>query len=243
MIDLQDLKNYPLNYSRERKLSQEEILHWFEISDACWFHDGDPESPHAELASGFCSNGYISCPQLLKMPNVNYILANQLAMKLKHLGVKKDEVQWAVGSAYSAITFSYEVAKILNLYHGYTQKDINDPQKQVWKKFEIPEGATVLQIEELITTSNTFRAVRKAIRKGNRNHINFLPIIGTLVHRPPEKRSYYIFDDEGKKVEAVVVALIEKEIWAVDPLECPLCRAGSKRYKPKENWEKLTGKK
>jgi orotate phosphoribosyltransferase len=176
------------------------------------------------------------------MPNINSVLASQLARELILFGVLEDGAEWVVGSSYSAITFSYEVAKNLGLYHGYTQKDPKDPKKQVWKKFKIPEGSTVLQVEELVTTSNTFRSVRKAVRKGNKNNVNFLPVIGTLVHRPPEKRSHYIFDDEGEKVEAIVISLVEKEIWAVDPSDCPLCKVGSERYKPKENWSKLTKK-
>ena len=238
--DLRKLASH--SYVLREDLPESEILKWFEIADAYWYHDGDPKNPHAELASGFCSNGYFSCPKLLKMPNINSILAGQLANQLIRFGVLEDGAQWVVGSSYSAITFSYEVAKGLGLYHGYTQKDPKDSKKQVWKKFEIPEGATVLQVEELITTSNTFKAVRQAIREGNKNHVNFLPVIGTLVHRPPEKRACYVFDDEGEKVEAVVIALVEKEIWAVDPSECPLCKAGSERYKPKENWSKLTKK-
>lgn len=39
-------------------LTQEEILRWLTITEAGWMHSGDPKMPHAELASGMCSNGF-----------------------------------------------------------------------------------------------------------------------------------------------------------------------------------------
>jgi hypothetical protein len=49
----------------ERLLTQEEILSWFDLFDAAWVHNGDPKMPHAELASGLCSNAYFNCPKIL----------------------------------------------------------------------------------------------------------------------------------------------------------------------------------
>jgi len=34
----------------------------------------------------------------------------------------------------------------------------------------------------------------------------------------------------------------EKEVWATEPENCPLCKKGSARYRPKQNWKKLTCK-
>ncbi len=243
-LTVNDLMYYNPGDFDDTILTQEEMLGWFEATDAYWLHDGDPKKPHAELVSGLCSNGYFFCPRILKLPNINEILAQQLGSVLDRLGVREKGVTWVVGSAYSAITFSYEVAKALGpgVCHGNTEKDPENPKKQVWKRLTIPERATVLQVEELITTSKTFRLVREAIRKGNKEYVNFLPIVGTLVHRPPKLPIGYEIDDEGKKVKLQIVPLIEKEVWAVDPSECPLCKAGSKRLRPKTHWKELTGK-
>src|SRR3989338_5360575 len=94
----------------ERTLSQEEILDLFELCDAVWFHDGDPEKPHTELISGMCSNGYFDCQRVLRYPNLAEILASQL---IKLLEDKIEKPDWVIGSAYAAITFSYEIAKLL----------------------------------------------------------------------------------------------------------------------------------
>lgn len=218
----------------KRTISPETILHWFEACDAVWLHDGDPRKPHAELTSGMCSNGYFNCPEVLKYPNLGEILAKQLVRRLKTNGL--EQVNWVIGSAYAAITFSYEVAKALGTIHGFVEKDPADPKgkRMLWRRMTIPAGALILQIEELITTSGTFKEVRRAVEEGNPEPVNFLPLVGVLVHRPPK-----LPIDYGDRK---VVGLIEKEVWAVEPNECPLCKAGSPRYRPKTHWRELTGK-
>jgi len=210
------------------------FLAWFKICDAVWLHDGNPKRPHAELTSGKCSNGFFDCMRVLRYPNLCEILALQLAKKLREAGVEKPE--WVIGSPYAAITFSFAVAKAFGAIHAFVEKDPSDPKGKrfIWRRMTIPTGASVLQIEELITTSGTFREVHRAVDEGNAEPVNWLPIVGTLVHRPPE-----LPIDYGDKR---VVALIEKGVWAVEPKVCPLCKAGSQRLRPKAHWKELTGR-
>lgn len=220
----------------DKDLSEEQILQWFDLCDAAWVHDGNPQKPHAELTSGKCSNGFFDCNRVLKYPRFNKILAFHIARKLRTNGLIKANVDWVIGSPYAGITISYDVADFFNAIHAFPEKDPSDPKgkKMIWRRLVIPKGAKVLQIEELITTSGTFQEVRRAVEEGNSEPIEFLPEIGVLVHRPPKLPADY----NNRKV----IALLEKEVWAVEPDECPLCRAGSKRLKPKANWAELTGK-
>jgi len=215
-------------------LTQEEIIGIFEAYDAVWLHDGDPKKPHAELTSGKCSNGYFNCPKVLCHPLIAEILARQLIQKLGQNLVHG--VGWVIGSPYAAITFSYEIAKLLGAVHGFPEKDPTDPEKKrmIWKRWQIPEGAKVLQIEELITTLGTTMGVRQAIKEGNPEPVNLIFTVGALVHRPSKLPISY--------AELRIVSLIEKEVWAVDPSECPLCKAGSPRLRPKAHWVELTGR-
>ena len=219
-------------------LDPEQILRWFNVLDAAWVHSGDPKMPHAELASGLCSNGYFNCSKVLCYPNLAEILALQLARKCK-LSVGVDLDVWVVGSAYAAITFSYEMARVFGYPHGFVEKDPTDPsgKKMKWtERFTMPQGCSVIQAEELITTAGTFWEVRRAIKEaGHQPPVCFADTVVALVHRPPKLPVEY---PDGIKV----VALIEKEVWAVKPEECPLCQAGSKRVKPKTHWAELTGK-
>ncbi|MBU2545058.1 hypothetical protein KKC65_01190 [Patescibacteria group bacterium] len=215
----------------------EQILEWFDWADAGWAHDGNSKNPHAVLTSGKCSNGYFNCSKVFSCPNICATLADQLAHR-----ISINETDWVVSSSYAAITFGHEVAKAFGAQFGFTEKDPQNPKKQIWKRFSIPEGSNVLQVEELITTSGTFKEVRRAITERNPEPVNFFPIIATLIHRPENlPMSYKIGSKKNETVQ--IEALIEKEVWAVEQKDCPLCEAGSKRLSPKSHWAELTGKK
>ena len=98
----------------------------------------------------------------------------------------------------------------------------------------IPDGETVLQIEELTTTGKTLNAVQKAVNIGNRYRVNWVKRIGIFVHRPWRLPIIQYGDRR-------VRSLIKRAIWTVDQIECPMCRAGSPRYKPETHWKDLTG--
>jgi orotate phosphoribosyltransferase len=217
-------------------LDEERILSWFGLAGAFWGYEGDPsfDKPHAELTSGLCSNGYFDCPRLLSYPNVAEILARQLALGLKVDGIQR--VDWVISSAYSAITFGHEVAKGLGARFMNVEKDPADPnqKRMLWRRITLPAGSRVLRVEELITTMGTTEEVTRAVVEGNGEPIEILPVIGTLVLRPS--------DLEAVRRKHQLVALVEKEIWAKKPEECPLCAVGSPRFKPKTHWAQLTGK-
>lgn len=218
-------------------LRPELVLDWFKSEDAYWMYEGEPssEKAHAELTSGLCSDGFFDCLLVLRYPNIAEILGRKLALKLQEAGIR--EVDWVVSSSYAAITFGHEVAKEMGAIFMLVEKDPTDPnsKKMTWRRMTIPAGANVLQVEELVITSGTFKEVRRAVEEGNViKPVNFISTIGVLVHRPPKLPIEY----DGRKV----VALIEKEIRAFDPKECPYCKVGSPRYRPKTHWRELTGK-
>lgn len=210
-------------------LTEERIIEIFEEQDALWVHSGDPKDPHAELTSGFCSNAYFNCSKVLCDPILTEGLAGALCRKLYEAGLEENYPEWVVGSPYAAITFSYEVAKQLGVKHAFTEKTPK-PHKMSFKRVEIPEDSVVLQVEELITSLTTADAVRNAIINDNPYSVTFFPFVGTIVYRPLKI----------DKNSCRVIALIKKLVWSVPPSECPLCREGSVRYRPKEYWKELT---
>lgn len=213
----------------------QEILMWFDECDAYWIHNGDPAMPHAELTSGKCSNGFFDCLRVLKYINLSEILADQLARRIRNL-IGNQQVDWVIGSPMAGITFGHDVARALGAkFFMFTEKDPSQKDKMLWNRMAIPVEETVLQIEELTTTSKTLNAVQDAINKGNPDPVNWLPYVGVMVHRPP-KLPIVQYGDR------TVIPLIEKKVWAVDPNECPLCKKGSIRYRPKTHWRELTGK-
>lgn len=233
-----DLK-FVLNPStyEDEVFSEEVILEWFKILDAYWIHSGDPKDPHAELTSGWCSNGFFDCLRVLKYINLSDILANQLGKKIRSI-MGSQWVEWVIGSPMAGITFAHDLARAIGApLNMCVEKDPSDSKgkKMLWNRMNIPPNVPVLQIEELTTTAKTLNEVEMAIKDGNGNEVNFVPYVGILVHRPP----HLPVDFYGKRK---VIALIEKQIWAFPPEECTLCKQGSKRLRPKTHWKELTGK-
>lgn len=232
-------------YFEDKIILPETILSWFKSQDAFWQYEGEPsaEKPHAKLSSGKCSNGFFDSLRILRYPNVSEILAHQLAQKIRpalqdFLGKQKlDQTNlWVVSSAYAAITFGHDVARELCATFMFAEKDCNDPKgkRMTWQRMNIPAGAYAIQIEELITTSDTFREIRRAIQEGNEEVVLFAPFVGTIIHRPEKMVRNY------NGIE--VISLVERQVSNYNPEDCIYCKIGSKPLKPKKNWRELTGK-
>lgn len=215
-----------------RPMTGEEVLELYRERDAVWFFDynGDLKAPHAELTSGRCSDGYVNSAPVLADPEVGRTLAWQLTTQLFGRDIYPD---WVVGSAYAAITLSYHLALVMGAKHGFVEKDPKDPKRMVWSRFVIPTGASVLQCEELITTLQTTIEVEQAIRAGNPNPVELLPEVVTVVHRPAAL---------PVETSRIIVPLVQRVVKSWTPDECPLCKQGSKRLRPKSHWAELTGK-
>ena len=241
ILALEELKGI----KKERKIKElteemigNDLLLLFKISGAFWSYPENPEAPHALLSSGKHSDGYLDCSQVLKYPNLKRILVKRLIHNVlapfevyEYGSFFHEKLDYIVSSSMSAIPLGDAVATYLDSIFIYTEK-VNGVQKL--KRFEVPEGARILQVEELITTLKTTRQVTEAVLEKNKN-VKFLRdkngkiIVLTLVHRPEKLPMEY--------QEYRILPLIELEIHTWDPENCPLCRAGSNALKPKENWQ------
>jgi hypothetical protein len=225
-------------------LTRAGVSHILKLCEALWLHSGDPDDPHAGLTSGKCSNGFVDVLRALRYTNVCDILAYHMAHALeqKICQIEGDEnaptkwctsLGWVIGSDHAGADFSHDVARWLRAKHDFTEKGGPDGKQQLWKRFAIQPGESVLQVEELMTTAGTLMAVRKGIREGNTNPVTFTPVVGVLVHRSD------VYEIEG----APVVYLAHYDISVWDPVDCPLCARGSRRIaQPKKHWAELTGK-
>ena len=209
--------------------TNEEVRLILERADALWLHSGDASRPHAELTSGKCSDGFVDVLRALRFSDICYLLAGELATKIRE--VYNGPINWVIGSDHAGAVFSQNVAIHLTAQHDFTEK--GEGKSQLWKRFKIQPGEVVLQVEELMTTSLTFQEVRKGIREGNAEApVTFAPVAGVLVHR----------SDVWEIEETKIVPFVHYDIKVWEPSECPLCKAGSKRLRPKQNWAELTGR-
>ncbi|HVV14897.1 MAG TPA: hypothetical protein VHD55_00620 [Candidatus Paceibacterota bacterium] len=211
-------------------MSRAEFDHILETCQALWLHSGKPQDPHALLTSLRHSDGFVDTLRMLRYANLCMIMAQQVVLRLQEC--YDDRVDWVIGSDHAGATLSFAVAYLLGAKHDFSEKDPKNDKKQIWKRFEIEPGEVVLQVEELVTTTQTLHAVRDAIRAGNSTPVQFAPIVMTLVHRSDT------LEFEGGPIGHVVHYDIKS--WTAE--ECPLCAGGSKVLPPKKNWLELTRK-
>ncbi len=211
-----------------------EVKDMFEICNALWIYQGSPNEPHALLTKGGHSDAYFNVNAVTQFPNFRRRLGLDIMLKLADAGIIMKDVDVVVSSTYAATSIGQEVADYLDAMFVFTEKDGKD---QIWSgRFEIPSGARVLQVEELITTLSTTEKVRGAVLKDNSDPVEFIEkdgkvVVATIVHRPSKLPMNYSSYE--------VMALMEVEVHNWDPEECPLCKQGSEALKPKPNWQKF----
>jgi len=210
---------------RSLKLGDAEIDHIFRLADALWLHGGDPRKPHALLTSGKHSDGFVDVLRALKYTPICDLMGALLMQKVTE---HHHKINWVVGSDHAGAVLSYSVALHLAAKHDFTEKG---PDKaQVWKRFSILPDESVLQVEELITTTGTLQAVREGIRQAHPYPINFAPVVATLIHRSDQ------YEFQGSPI--IYLRHLDIKTWEAD--KCPLCAQGSVAIRPKENWALLT---
>lgn len=236
MWTVEALKSLDQKYWLAHRLSPETVLEWFKVLGAGWVFEGDPKKPHAVLHSGKHSNGFFLCKRILGYPNLRENLAGALLRDLREMSA--GQFDGVFGAPYSSILLAGDVGRMaLPSVKTYVpEKDPTDPsgKRMIFKPDDpIPRGAILLQVEDLITTSASAEATQQAIVGGNPNSVKFAPVIGTIIHRPPTIEHKL---PDGRHI----VALVERQVDAWDPADCPLCKAGSKPISPKSNWVELT---
>lgn len=214
-------------------LSEAEFLHVGGVVGAVWKCGGDPKLPHVELSDGDHSDGYYNMSIVLSYPNLRVILAEQLAKVLKDAGIKRGGVDWVVGSDHAGAAVVIPLGELLNARSDFCTK--GPGKTQVWNRHEIGEDERVLHVEELIKGLTTSRAVRCGVREHHARPVNFVPVTGTIVHRPAPDDDTADYFEDGRVVS---VFRFPTESW--DPDNCPLCDAGSPVLRAtKANWPRL----
>ena len=141
---------------------------------------------HFLLSSGKHSDRYIQCAKLIQHPEYCKEVSEIIAEKLKEANI---DVDLCVGPAMGGVIISYEVAKALGTNAIFTERV--DNEMTLRRGFEIPEGAKVIIVEDVITTGkSSFEtvdvirsygaevvALASIVNRSNKDEINGLPII------------------------------------------------------------------
>lgn len=113
---------------------------------------------HFLLSSGLHSPVYLQCAKVLMDPKRAAKLCAAFAEKLKETGVQVDLV---VSPAMGGVIVGYEVARQLGVPGIFTERV--DGEFALRRGFEIPSGAKILMMEDIITTGLSSRECIKTI--------------------------------------------------------------------------------
>jgi orotate phosphoribosyltransferase len=210
-------ENFPLSRDWKETFTQR---------GAIWVHDGNAARPHALLTSGLHSNGFVNCSRVTEDPR---LLMEIVAAPDGLAGRLTDKVDWVIGSALGAVTFSFAVAHFLGAQSGFTEKD---GETMKLARFEIKPGEKVLIVEDTISTGGSTLKTIEGVRAAGVAEACILPYIVCLVNRSGAPTL------NGRELRAVITPSIQN--WTEG--ECPLCKSGSKAVRPKANWGALTAK-
>jgi orotate phosphoribosyltransferase len=169
---------------------------------------------HLVLVSGRHTHSYINPDKILPHTDVNFILGQMFAKKLKDI-----PIDVVIGPAYGGIIFSQWVAYHLSLVKKkkilsiFTEK--TPERHQIFERgFEkLVESKKVLIVEDITATGSSVKKVIKAVAAAGGK----VQMVSVLVNRDPDLVN-------SETIGAPFCALAEFKIESYDAKECPLCR-------------------
>ena len=167
---------------------------------------------HFLLSSGKHSDRYIQCAKLIQYPDKTEEVCKIIKEKIDADGIKVDLV---VGPAMGGIIIAYELGRALGVPAIFTERQ--DDVMTLRRGFEIPEGANVLVVEDVVTTGKSSFETIKVIEDHGANCLG----IACLADRT-----------SGRDIGTKLYPAISLEINIYDKEDCPFCKEGLELVKP-----------
>jgi orotate phosphoribosyltransferase, Thermus family len=164
---------------------------------------------HFQLTSGRHSDKYMQCARLFQYPDIADRFAKALAGKFEN-------VDLVAGPALGGIIIAYEVSRQMGVRNVFTERE--NGQMTLRRGFEIPRGARVLVVEDVVTTGGSVKEVMALVKSLNAEVAG----VGSIVDRSAGQVDF--------GVPFAAVLSMEVESWEAD--RCPLCREGWPLVKP-----------
>ncbi len=220
-----------------RSLTAEEVLYIAKTLDAFWQYDYFAAQQrrfglHALLKSGLHSDGFFVSKILLEHENIRSIMARQIIMRLEDANIAWPD--YIAGIPDGATLLGERVAWIL----GVPEAKMKKIDGRITLATEVPDGATLLFIEDFCTRGTGFTEAVLEVKKKN-PCVEFVLCDPVIINRGGLKT--VSIDGIG---DFEILPVVEHRIQDWDPnVNCPLCDMGSQAIKPKasdENWRLVT---
>jgi orotate phosphoribosyltransferase len=165
---------------------------------------------HFRLTSGRHSDRYVQCARVLEDPALVTRLAQAIARR-----VGERRIDLVAAPAVGGIIIGFAVAQALGVKFIFSERE--GGAMTFRRGFEVPDGARVLLVEDVVTTGGSVAEVARLVRAAGG-----VPVaVASLIDRGGPKA----FD-----LELLPLLRLQVESWA--PGECGLCAAEVPLYAP-----------
>lgn len=166
---------------------------------------------HFVLTSGRHSDMYVQCARILEDPQ----LVTKLAQTAVHRLPAGLDIDLVAAPAVGGLIIGFAVAQALGVKFIFSEREQG---AMVFRRaFEVPSGARVLVVEDVVTTGGSVAEVIDLVGKAGGEVVGVTSII-----------------DRGgdKKFSAEFWPLLRLEVESWDPESCGLCDDGVPVYSP-----------
>ncbi|MCI0706747.1 MAG: orotate phosphoribosyltransferase [Ignavibacteriae bacterium] len=186
------------------KLPKEQVLDIFRETKALL-------EGHFQLTSGLHSSQYFQCARVLQYPKYLHLFAGEIANHFEY-----SDVEVVVSPAIGGVVVGTEVGRMLRVRSMFTER--KDGKMELRRGFELHPGERVLVVEDVVTTGGSVFEVVELVNKAGAK----LAGVGYIVDR-----------SNGKlKFDAKHFSVLQLDVVAYKPEECPLCKQGGEAIKP-----------
>ncbi len=185
-------------------LNDEQILQALKDADAI-------RTGHFALTSGRHSDTYVQCARILEDP----ALTTQLAKTAVHRLPAGLDIDLVAAPAVGGLIIGFAVAQALGVKFIFSEREHGE---MVFRRaFEVPSGARVLVVEDVVTTGGSVGEVIELVERAGGEVVGVVSLI-----------------DRGgaKKFDAAFWPLLILEVESWEPEECGLCASGTPLYSP-----------
>lgn len=169
---------------------------------------------HFILSSGLHSDRYIQCALALQYPRVAEQLCEELAEKLRALGI--GAVGAVAAPALGGVIVAHEVARTLGARAVFTERQFN--VMSLRRGFGFTPAEPTLVVEDVITTGGSTRETMDCVKHAGAKVVG----VGALIDR----------SGGAAKLGVPHAALVTLAAQNYHPAECPLCKSGIPAVKP-----------
>lgn len=166
---------------------------------------------HFLLTSGRHSDTYMQCAKLFVYPDKAAKICEVLKEKLNNI-----KIDIVASPAVGGIIMGYEIARQLKVPNVFFERE--NGVMSLRRGFEVPKGANVLVVEDVVTTGGSVKEVIAKVQELSAN----VTAVASIVDRSNGAVSFGVD----------FINVLSLDVKSYEAADCPLCKQGTSAIKP-----------